>query len=319
MTYYTKGKLLLTGEYAVLKGAKAYAIPAKYGQSLEVKPNHTNRHQWRSYDLQGMWFEVDFSLNLNRIIQTNEPEKAKLLQKILQYIQQKKSNLFKSALSFITQLDYNRLWGLGSSSTLLVNLYKWSGVNAFELLNISFGGSGYDIAVGLAGQPILYQLVTPDQINLQNTAYNYGYKTGYNDVNLLPLWQINQNKSFDFEDKLWLVYLNKKQSSRQAVQNFKKRTVTQADLHEISRISEKLFNKDVDYELFVELLNRHEHIISSMINQPTIKQILFKDYPGTIKSLGAWGGDFILATGKDAPAYFYNKGYQTIIGYPEIL
>ncbi|PIZ07449.1 MAG: GHMP kinase, partial [Flavobacteriaceae bacterium CG_4_10_14_0_8_um_filter_34_31] len=36
-TFYGNGKLLLTSEYLVLDGAKALAIPTKYGQYLEVE------------------------------------------------------------------------------------------------------------------------------------------------------------------------------------------------------------------------------------------------------------------------------------------
>ncbi len=40
---------------------------------------------------------------------------------------------------------------------------------------------------------------------------------------------------------------------------------------------------------------------------------IFLDYFGQTKSLGAWGGDFILATGnKDTPKYFKNKGYPNL-------
>ena len=36
-TFYSNGKLLLTGEYLVIDGAKALAIPTQKGQSLSVK------------------------------------------------------------------------------------------------------------------------------------------------------------------------------------------------------------------------------------------------------------------------------------------
>ena len=35
--FYSNGKLLLTAEYLVLDGAKALALPTKFGQDLEVK------------------------------------------------------------------------------------------------------------------------------------------------------------------------------------------------------------------------------------------------------------------------------------------
>ena len=36
-TFYSNGKLLITGEYLVLDGAKALALPTKYGQYLTVE------------------------------------------------------------------------------------------------------------------------------------------------------------------------------------------------------------------------------------------------------------------------------------------
>ena len=37
-----------------------------------------------------------------------------------------------------------------------------------------------------------------------------------------------------------------------------------------------------------------------------------------IKSLGAWGGDFVLATRKNKN-YFIEKGFDTILSYSEII
>ena len=53
----------------------------------------------------------------------------------------------------------------------------------------------------------------------------------------------------------------------------------------------------------------------------SIKNILFKDYQsGAIKSLGAWGGDFILVTGnKQNMKYFAEKGYNEIIPYKDLV
>jgi hypothetical protein len=48
--------------------------------------------------------------------------------------------------------------------------------------------------------------------------------------------------------------------------------------------------------------------------------LLFNDYKGAIKSLGAWGGDFILVTGnEDSISYFKKKGYNTIIPYSKMV
>ena len=34
--------------------------------------------------------------------------------------------------------------------------------------------------------------------------------------------------------------------------------------------------------------------MSELLDTKTIKELLFPDFSGTIKSLGAWGGDFVL-------------------------
>jgi hypothetical protein len=56
----------------------------------------------------------------------------------------------------------------------------------------------------------------------------------------------------------------------------------------------------------------NEHLLA------TIKESLFSDFDGIIKSLGAWGGDFVMAA--DHPAeYFAAKGYETIVAYEDMI
>jgi len=64
----------------------------------------------------------------------------------------------------------------------------------------------------------------------------------------------------------------------------------------------------------------HEKIISAIIQQKPVKSELFPDYFGEIKSLGAWGGDFVLATGNEKSiSYFKNKGFETILGFEKMI
>jgi hypothetical protein len=71
---------------------------------------------------------------------------------------------------------------------------------------------------------------------------------------------------------------------------------------------------------FNKLIIEHEQIISSIIKLKPVKDKLFPDYFGEIKSLGAWGGDFVLATGNSStPAYFKNKVFETILTYSEMI
>ena len=68
-------------------------------------------------------------------------------------------------------------------------------------------------------------------------------------------------------------------------------------------------------------MNQHEATISQYLGIPTVKERLFADFKGTIKSLGAWGGDFVLAISEteDVPAYFVSKGYPICISYAEMI
>jgi hypothetical protein len=58
--------------------------------------------------------------------------------------------------------------------------------------------------------------------------------------------------------------------------------------------------------------------VGELIQQAPLKTSHFADYPGAIKSLGAWGGDFFLAT-RSNTQYFKDKGYNTILAFGEIL
>jgi hypothetical protein len=89
------------------------------------------------------------------------------------------------------------------------------------------------------------------------------------------------------------------------------------EITKINSITDVLINCK-DLLQFEDLLNQHEHIMSTVLKMPTIKDSIFPDYPFTIKSMGAWGGDFMLVTGQSLPevkAYFNNKGLTTVLTY----
>ena len=47
---------------------------------------------------------------------------------------------------------------------------------------------------------------------------------------------------------------------------------------------------------------------------------MFPDFDGVIKSLGAWGGDFVMVISNENPTdYFMEKGYETVIPYEEMI
>ena len=68
------------------------------------------------------------------------------------------------------------------------------------------------------------------------------------------------------------------------------------------------------------MIKEHEDIVSRLISKEKIKDKLFNDFDGEIKSLGAWGGDFILASAldKNPTDYFKSKGFNTVLNYNEL-
>jgi mevalonate kinase len=299
-TFYSNGKLLITGEYLVLNGAKGLALPTKYGQYLKVTSGELGKIQWASFDSDNsIWFEETFSFN--EIINFNVTDKLserETLIKILHEAHLLNTGLLNSSIGFTvsTVLTFPKLWGLGTSSTLINNIAQWFQIDAFELLKNSFGGSGYDIACAQNNSPILYQL-----------------------INGLPMVEkVNFNPNFT--DCIYFVYLNKKQSSKTAIDNYyKNQKNLEANLPIINEITLAVLNSNSMAE-FSTLLNKHEGIMSSILELPVVKEGLFADFDGSIKSLGAWGGDFVMVVSKNNPtSYFENKGFKTIVPYKDMI
>ena len=159
-TFYSNGKLLITGEYVVLDGAKALALPTKFGQSLVVKSGQNHQIKWTSFDSdKSIWFEdiISFSEIEQKIVNDkNAAVKNTLIEILHQAYIQNPSFLEKEGYEIETHLTFPRLWGLGTSSTLINSIGDWLNIDAFELLQKSFGGSGYDIACAKSNSPIVY-------------------------------------------------------------------------------------------------------------------------------------------------------------------
>ncbi len=64
----------------------------------------------------------------------------------------------------------------------------------------------------------------------------------------------------------------------------------------------------------------HELIIANLIQQDPIKTRLFIDFKGSVKSLGAWGGDFVLVASETNPTDYFNaKGFDTVLPYSDMV
>ncbi len=282
----------------MLDGASALAIPTSYGQSLEVVASDKEGIFWKSLDEKGgIWFEGEFRIDNKILSQAQDNSISRTLLKILQEAKKIYPAFLQDKIGWnvTTHVNFPLDWGLGTSSTLLNNIAQWAEIDPFALLKTSFNGSGYDIAAAKSKLPILYQL--QNEIPLVETLR-------------LP---------WDFTDQLFFVHLNQKQDSKEGIIRYRNASVTKDQIDTISEISYLLIASKT-LAAFEKLLQKHEEIISEIIQLPTIKEHLFNDYSKTIKSLGAWGGDFILATGNEADQeYFRKKGYETILPFAEMI
>jgi mevalonate kinase len=296
--YRAQGKLLLTGEYFVLDNAVALALPTKMGQRFEILEGKDSDLTWESYDSDGnCWFSGTYAIPDLELIQSNQTEVALRLQQLLRQVFSH-SNLSSQALSgcnIQSHLEFSRHWGLGSSSTLISFLAELTGVNPYQLLEATFGGSGYDLACAQATGPILYQNKTAHPVKFEP----------------------------DFAEQLYFVYLGKKQNSREGIQRY--RALGQIASETIAAVNQLTYDflNSPNLDAFESNIIHHETLVAKTLNLPRAQELWFADFWGQIKSLGAWGGDFVLATSNreaaETKAYFQAKGFTVLLPYAEMV
>ena len=290
------GKLLISGEYLILKGANGFAIPTSYGQSLTFEKSENDPFiHWKSLDENNqVWFSATFDLINSNLVNSSHKEKAKFIYNVLVGAMELTNQKDPICGKIITKLDFNKEWGLGSSSPLIWSIASIFGIDPLELHFNTSKGSGYDIVCAGTNSPISYKLEKNKQPTYQNVDWN-------------PI----------FKDEIQFVYLNKKQNSEAEVNRFLEGTTLDKDIFEINQLTDSIMNCE-DLNDFENSITEHENIVGRLLQKTPIKQKLFKDYPGAIKSLGAWGGDFILATRKNS-SYFEQRGYNTVISFNNMI
>lgn len=302
--YYTApGKLLITGEYLILEGAEGLALPLKQGQDLSaIQTDSQNRQMvWEAFSPEGLWFSAIFVLPSFQIVNSSDIVFAQRLTGILKAAQHLNHGfLALGSYKVKTILYFNPEFGFGSSSTLIANIARWAKVDAFELQNLTFNGSGYDVAVALEAKPLIYTLKQKKPV--------------YSPVVFKPA----------FVNNLYFVYLGKKQRSLEEVKRFKDTALfSSADVDAITAITREIVNCH-SLQQFEILLKEHESILSAILKTTTVQQQLFPDYDeGIVKSLGAWGGDFVLVTSTKPTDEFKKEmkkyGFEIVFGFSEIV
>lgn len=297
-TYRANGKLLLTGEYLVLHGAKAIAVPLNVGQQMVVSAAESSDYlQWQAFYNNQLWFSCELNPEDFSVQTTSQPEKAESLSQIFKTIKSLNPEFApRTGTKFETMLESNPEWGFGSSSTLISLLSQWAGVDPFKLNELVFEGSGFDIACATANGPIFY--------------------TRKKSVEAVSL-------DYPFADQLFLVYSGIKKKTAKEVSDFlKERKVSFQQIEEGSGLADE-FSRCSDQDEFNLLIRQHEKLISNLTGRLPIKSEFFTDFKGEIKSLGAWGGDFFLTSTalpfSGVKKYFENKGLTTVFRWDDLI
>ena len=264
-TFYSNGKLLITGEYLVLDGAKAFALPTQYGQNLVVEETTHGNLQWTSFDHdKSIWFQdtLSFESIVNKECFEDDKGVKNTLIEILHEAYLMNANFINESKGYniTTELTFPKSWGLGTSSTLINNIAQWLQIDAFELLRRSFGGSGYDIACAQNNTGIIYQLV--------------------NDKPTVEIVNFNP----EFTDKIFFVYLNQKQNSKSAIASYYNNLGNiQKAIPVINSITQSVIAAEHP-KTFALALAQHEIELSNILELSTVKETLFHDFEGVVKS-----------------------------------
>lgn len=270
---------------------------------MTVKQTRKSDLYWKSYDSNNEeWFSAQISLYDFSAVKTTDDKKAEYLKQLLKGAVRLNSEFLSKWNGFDvkTYLEFDKAWGLGSSSSLTYMVAEWADVNPLLLHFKCFEGSGYDVACAGAELPITYQMAN-DTVN-------------YTEIDFEP----------DFRSNLYFIYLNKKQSSKEGIEHyFKKAKQRKTMVKKQTAITESMI-KCNSLSKFIELVKQHEAIVSEHLLLDSVSKLHgLDDFDGGIKSLGAWGGDFMMAASElgeeSVRAYFKGKGFSSVISYEDMI
>jgi hypothetical protein len=100
---------------------------------------------------------------------------------------------------------------------------------------------------------------------------------------------------------------------------YKQMEKSQDLIHYFSQLTDKILVSE-NLENFSLIMENHEKTMSNFLKIPTVKEKYFKNAPSFFKSLGAWGGDFILTTKFcDYENYFLHNGFPNFFSYENLI
>jgi len=301
-TLHAHGKLLISAEYMVMHGSSALAVPLQMGQSLErIRSDKKDLLLWDAFYENRKWFHATFDPLHLKILESNDHDKAlrlrKMLEATIELMPSFQKELFRWDVE--TSLEFSPRWGFGSSSTLTVLLAEWAGINPLDLHFMTARGSGYDVACAIADGPIIYQI-----------------RDGSPQYRHIPFHP-------PFSDHIYFAWLGMKQNTEKHLdQVIEKIEPGYEDVHHFSRLTEQMIAA-TDLQTFGKLMDEHENALSQLLKMERISETRLKSLPGHVKSLGAWGGDFVMILShvneEELFTYLYDRDIQVIFRFDELV
>ena len=298
-SFHSNGKLLISGEYLVLTGAKALALPVRFGQSIQIKSNNIHTITWISSDPHSTWFSCKIDPTGFKILQTSNHSVSEYLKELLLACRRLNPGFLtnEGGMDIMIQANYPLNWGLGSSSTLIALVAGLAKVDKLKLFRSVSNGSGYDLACTDRNSLLFYQL-NNEEVSIDEAE---------------PGKALLNHACF--------AYLgNKQETAGEVISFLSNKNFTDADIDRISELSMQICKTD-DVMNFCALVEEHEEILSRILLKEKISK-QFPDFPGSVKSLGAWGGDFAMFTSKlenrEIKAQLVQLGFNVIFTFDEL-
>ena len=113
--------------------------------------------------------------------------------------------------------------------------------------------------------------------------------------------------------------MGEKQISRNEIKKYATLEFDRINLaNQITKLTQEFLNC-TDVSTAQSIIETHEELLSKTLGYPTVKKQRFSNIQGSFKSLGAWGGDFVLYMGaEDQLPEIKRLGYSVIIPWKEL-
>jgi mevalonate kinase len=290
---FSRGKLILMGEYAVMDGATALCIPLQTGQQLLYDETGDKMIHWSwTYNEKLI---ARFSLDALSLRSTGYEDKgdAGWATRLIQQIRIQNRNFLSGGAILEFKNHFPVEWGLGSSSATISSLCRLAEADPYRVNQRLTGGSGADIAAAVADKWFFYQRFPEPRTDEIET-------------------------DFQHKEHVFFIYSGKKQATARHIASISRKLPD--EILEKAEEYARIFASGTLEEVMLAV-QEHEKMLADQLGLPS-RAGSFKDFDGKIKSLGAWGGDFFMAITPHDPdyvrEYFKKRGFEIVLQWEEM-